>query len=278
MLVCTWNVRGIHNIGPRRMAAIVEAMKDADILLLQEVGWSRNQDELLAQALQEAGFTQPVSSCLRGLEKKRYGCMIASKWRIERNDTDWLGAPFKQLIARATVHESNQRAVDVISVHIPNGSGNGVAKPQTFEALSTILRSSPNVPRIVGGDFNEPRSFGVGGMRTFGQRQREDGSFDCDGDRFGKPRTWWDAMVRSVLEQEPTLGLRRAFAVKHGVNASETSHVVRKQERCFDHLLVSPHFTVDDCEYLHRVRTDDVPEIGPLSDHSALRARLRIAR
>src|SRR5690349_19617022 len=102
--ICTWNVQGIRDIDPQRMARMVPAVQDADILLLQEVGWSRDQDRRLEDALVHAGFAKPVSSCLRDVEKKRYGCMVASKWRTEPNITQWPGAPFQQLIARATVY------------------------------------------------------------------------------------------------------------------------------------------------------------------------------
>jgi endonuclease/exonuclease/phosphatase family metal-dependent hydrolase len=62
--------------------------------------------------------------------------------------------------------------------------------------------------------------------------------------------------------------MQHAYWEIYGRGVMPVSHVNRGHPRWFDHMFVSPHFRVEQCEYVHELR-------GPeLSDHSALRAKL----
>ena len=63
----------------------------------------------------------------------------------------------------------------VFSVHMPNGSGNGWAKIDAFEALATALEERPTGARIVAGDFNEPFRFEAGTVVSFAYPARRAG-------------------------------------------------------------------------------------------------------
>lgn len=273
MLVLSWNIRGITGIGEKRLGRILAAVReqDVDLLLLQEVTAERDLRDRIREQLEGIG--------LRGFffsgettGQKKYGNVIASQWPVEPQTRGWAPrAPWEPLLARATVH-MEPVVVDVISAHIPNGSDHGWKKIETFEALAYALQNAPDQPRILGGDFNEPREVMPSGhMITFGQSVHADGTISSSGMKTkngeAHPRYRWDHAVRSVLAGPSSHGLRHVFHDRHGWSAP-TTHVIRGADRFFDHLLVSHHFSVVDAGYLHEWR-----ERG-LSDHSAAWARL----
>lgn len=82
----------------------------------------------------------------------------------------------------------------------------------------------------------------------------------------------WDRAVRWLFEKQDEHGLRHAYWEAHEHGAMAVSHVVTGgKPRWFDHMFVSPHFRVEQCEYLHKLRRPG------LSDHSALSAKLMLA-
>lgn len=272
MFVLSWNVHAIRGIGPRRLRRVMDAIAslEPDVVMLQEVGHkpelvTRFRDGLVGIGL--AGFFYSGDP---KHESKRYGNVIASRWRLEPHKVGWApGSPWHQLLARATVTVDGTE-VDVLSSHIPNGSGNGWRKIDTFEALASALNSAPDMPRILGGDFNEPRHVNAdGSVITFGSEQIDDGSYAMIGDwtLFGEthPRSRWDLAVKSVLDGAATHGLRHAFVDRHHPE-NEVTHVTAANRRFFDHILVSSHFEVEDAGYRHDWRA---PKDGTkaLSDH-----------
>ena len=56
---------------------------------------------------------------------------------------------------RATVY-SGDGDIDVINVHVPNGSQHGWDKIETLEGIANVIQDAPDDPRILAGDFNEP--------------------------------------------------------------------------------------------------------------------------
>ena len=240
-----------------------------DILLLQEVGLSAAPAVL--KCLRDLGLPGVHSGDIDAREKA-YGCLVASRWPVERSRS--LGRlPWPQLVARASV-ASPHGVLDALSVHIPNGSKNGWNKVRSFEVLADELRNAGNVPRIVAGDFNEPREVRPSGqLVTFGETVAKSGRVSCGGDKKGAcgethPRRRWDAAVRSVLAGQSSHGLRHAFHSVHGPGVSTTSHLTRGRPRFLDHLFISRHFEVLSCSYNHEWR-----EAG-LSDHSAVLCEL----
>ena len=55
-------------------------------------------------------------------------------------------APFPELLARATVSLPDEQDIDVFTAHIPNGSGHGWRKIDTFTVLSATLRRALDSP------------------------------------------------------------------------------------------------------------------------------------
>ncbi len=53
----------------------------------------------------------------------------------------------------------NEGDIDVFTAHIPNGSKYRRKKIDTFHALAAELRRASDSPRILTGDFNEPKLF-----------------------------------------------------------------------------------------------------------------------
>ena len=87
---------------------------------------------------------------------------------------------------RVTVQASvsaNGRPFLVISVHIPNGSGYGWKKIDTFKALKEVVLEAKDKPCVVTGDFNEPQFIPLqdgGRIVTWGQEWKgREGRYEC---------------------------------------------------------------------------------------------------
>jgi endonuclease/exonuclease/phosphatase family metal-dependent hydrolase len=277
VLVVTWNVKAICGVSLGRLDTLLERLASVqpDILLLQEVG--DGAVHLFLEGLQKHGLRVFWGGCV-AREGKPYGNIIASPWPLQGVASDWSGAPWPQLLTRATV-AVEQRDVDVLTAHIPNGSGNGWRKVDTLQALTRALRGSAAGPRILGGDFNEPRRFlPDGDLVSFGARRRSDGTFSLEGNRRDsagrqpaetRPRLEWDRAVKDVLAPGASHGLRHAYHEVHGFSAAPATHEVQGKPRFFDHLLVSQDFAVEDAGFFHEWRAEK------LSDHSAAWTKLR---
>ena len=192
-------------------------------------------------------------------------CLIASRWKLTPDD---IGrpreAPYPESLGRATVSAPGEREIDVFTAHIPNGSGNGWRKIDTFHVLAAELRRANDSPRILTGDFNEPKRFEDSGqIVTF-----EECEVGCWRDQFGdeRSRIEWINGVLSVLDGESQHGLRDAYRVRNGF---QTPDLVTWGTRCFDHTFVSEHFRVLACGYYH-----DWREELKLSDHSPMWVKL----
>lgn len=274
----TWNVKAIRGVSQSRLDGILARLTAVkpDIILLQEVGDS--VAGLFLEQLLRREFRTFWGGCV-AREGKPYGNIIASRWPVQGVASDWSGAPWPQLLTRATV-SVEQRAVDVITAHIPNGAGNGWRKVDTLQALARALQNAGVAPRILGGDFNEPRRFlPDGDLVSFGARRRRDGTFSLDGSRRyptigaqpaeSRPLVEWDKAVQDVLARGAAHGLRHAYHDIHGFSPMPATHEIQGKARFFDHLLASKDFVVEDAGFFHEWR------IEKLSDHSAAWTKLR---
>jgi len=193
-----------------------------DLLLLQEIGLGSLPNHL-REGLSSAGLPHFVYSGDLGSNGKRYGCVVASKWPVQLTPIGWApGVPWPQLLASAIV-TSPWGEVDVFVAHIPNGSGNGWRKIETFEALALALGGMPSRPRILGGDFNEPmKVLPNGEIIPFGGVQNADGTFHWEGERFHSKsrdkhlRARWRTGVLSILGTDAAHGLRHVWFDRHG--------------------------------------------------------------
>ncbi len=280
MLILSWNV----NCGPpEKLIAKIED-KQPDIITLQEVRvlfankW--------AKRLREIGFNVHLSGkeVWRGkkVPDRWYHCLIASRWDLTPDGIKWREkAPYRELLGRATVSVPDEGDLDVFTAHIPNGSGYGWEKIDTFHVLSAELRGASDSPRILTGDFNEPESFKRSGeIVTFVEGTHEVGgkSGPIYRDKFRKqrqsrPSIEWTNGVLSVLGGVSHHGLRDAYRDRRGFGwPTPVTHRTKslKEPRCFDHTFVSRHFEVVNCGYFHEWRK------AGLSDHSPMWTELRL--
>jgi len=283
VFVLTWNIHAIVGAGQDRRHAIVArlAEREPDIVLLQEVG--NEVARHLLPELEACGFAAFFGG-VEGAAEKKYGNVIASRTPLRPVQVGWAKAPWPQLLTRASVTVDG-REIDVISAHMPNGSGNGWKKIETFEALAAALAASPSMPRIVGGDFNEPQAILASGeVVSFGAKQNRDGTYCLEGNKRSPrsprpgivveshPRKRWNDGVKSILGSDAPHGLRHIHHAVHGFENTPVTHLVRNQLRFFDHLLVSSDFVVEDAGFFDEWRK------AKLSDHSAAWGRVALDR
>jgi endonuclease/exonuclease/phosphatase family metal-dependent hydrolase len=266
--VVTWNV------GLRR-SSVLDALSQyrPDILTAQEVRVEHAdafRERLVAAGLRPVHYTGNSRA-----RSKRYGNVIASRWPMDTVELQYKKRPpWPRLLACVSISVGGRRII-IITAHIPNGSGNGWAKIDTFFALAELVCETRGHPCVVTGDFNEPQLLLQDDrIVTWGQEQDCKGRFVCwDYWRFaGRSGTGeqWDSAVRWLFEKREEHELRHAYWQAHGHGAMDITHLPRGQPRWFDHMFVSTHFRVESCGYLHDVRRRGG------SDHSALRATLRI--
>jgi len=259
----TWNVN-------RRRADVLDALKHLakpDILTLQEVTFRWRKD--FQDRLADMGLKWCCPDSQRHTRGKDYGSLIASCWKTDPVEPRYLREKpaWHELLVQASM-SVNGRTFLVINVHIPNGSKYGWKKIDTFKALNEVVRQAKGKPCIVTGDFNEPKLIPLqdgGRIVTWGQW------WDADEGGYVSTGKWkqWDAAVRWIFEKHDEHQMRHAYW-DHERGGMPVSHVTHGVPRWFDHLFVSPHFRVKQCEYLHSVRLEHI------SDHSALSARLML--
>lgn len=286
MKIISWNVRFQGLAG--RIQQVVEALRteSPDIVLLQEV--TDAHLVRVVEGLANFGLTQAVDSSTDaperppesrgGKARKGYSTLIASHWPVERADDKWrTKAPYPEAVLRATVSPADAEPLDVFNVHIPNGSGNGWRKILTLDVLYAALTRGADCPRILAGDFNEPRQYRRSGqIVSWGPRLHDDGGISDSHkrrtDRFGttRPVSDWSRGVLRVLGGASHHGLRDVYRAVHGFDRVPVTHVTTKgRPRCFDHGFVSRHFEIIDANYHHGWRE------RRLSDHSPLWFRLQ---
>lgn len=173
MLILSWNVRFQTLAGQIDSVSAAIGSVHPDIVTLQEVKSDLGQqmaDQLASLGLEHVYASNAAAPSGR-FGRKIYHCVIASRWPVSKYPDDkWRGnAPFPKLLARATVGTPDGN-LDVFTAHIPNGSANGWKKIDTFNVLSAALRRADDSPRVLTGDFNEPRQFRSSGqIDTWGE-------------------------------------------------------------------------------------------------------------
>ncbi len=278
MHLLSWNVDQLGS--SKRIEAVAEAiaLKKPDIVTLQEVR-SRHAAEV-AKALERCGLRHVWHShdpppCSRRQVEKAYNCVIASRWPVDppsEGDAWRCRAPFPEVLGRVLV-EAPAGKIDVFTAHIPHGSGHKWKKVETFDTLAVALRNGTDSPRVLTGDFNEPKQFlSSGQIVSFGERQvgKHGPMLSLDGCWRGRRRVHWANGVRAVLAGTSHHGLRDAYRERYGFAAATpvTHRTTGGNPRCFDHTFVSRHFEVADCGYYHEWRR------RRLSDHSGMWTKL----
>lgn len=263
----SWNIRANCGASDARLTSIADAIEStaADVVMLQEVACGTAKQ--LGTVLRARGFNSFQFSGGAG-RQFRYGSALASRFPIRALSNRGLGSPWPQLFARAIV-DCPAGSIEFLSAHMPNGSRYGWKKIEMFEALSGLLTSDNQTPRVIGGDFNEPRRFlRDGAVVSFGAD--EDGV--VRGSWKGIANTRWQNAVENVLG--PRSSVAHTWLCRNQ-GRPQTTHVNRGVTNCFfDHLLVSrDHFVVTSAGYHHHWRWGS----RALSDHSAAWATIRRA-
>ena len=131
----------------------------------------------------------------------------------------------------------------VFSVHMPNGSGNGWAKIDAFEALATALEERPTGACVIAGDFNEPFRFEADAVVSFAYQHGEHA--DALWRRRGThtpvreyPRRKWQDAVGRVLGGD-IRPRRSAASPERWLLRTRITCDHRWTPRLFDHILVS---------------------------------------
>jgi len=278
LTVATWNIQAIRGASDDKVKRIASALERhmPDVVLLQEVSTEGDLPQRLSAALKglflRFSVVSPATEIRRADgRRKAYASAVFSRWPAE--PLPWTEVfPWPQLVAsaRLTVPGAGLTAV---SVHAPNGSGNGWDKVRTLEALHAGLATLDG-PVVVGGDFNEPRTF-----EPFLESFRALPGGATEGvwtDKFGETdsRARWQLAVEQIMgpaDARPPGAWVGEFATRATGTGIEATHVVSgNKPRCFDHILVSPPVVPTRVDYDHAVRLGD----GACSDHSIVLAEV----
>lgn len=279
--VATWNTQSIRGASDAKLERVADAVgrHRLDVLALQEISsrsdtFARLLPLLRAKGLTYATFSgESTGSAGESQRHKGYGNVIASRWPL--TPVPWpVPTTWPQLIAAGDVRLPGH-LLRVVSVHIPNGSGNGWQKVYALEALHQGLLQTPSNCMVMG-DFNEPRAF-TPVLRSF--RADVDGAADGQWtDKFGQRlarRRWQDAVMALFgPESDPGLGRwpGRLATGQVGVDDEATHVLANGSPRYFDHILTTAPIAVTDLTYDHEVRLGP----APISDHSMVIATVNL--
>lgn len=216
--------------------------------------------------------------------QRRDGLLIASRWPVRVLDSTRLGMQWPERILSVSV-EHPEASFELHTTHVPNGSqgyskfrkGDQGArlekKIDTLEAVCRALWASPRQPRILTGDFNEPkRELPTGAFQYW----NEDGACPAPlRQRFGER---WRAAGAGVFEGLPTIGVRDAYREVNGFDGNDYSWVYGADTRVryrYDHIFASTHFAIEACGYDQSFREKPAIDVTAPSDHAAIWAKLR---
>lgn len=256
----SWNVSWQSKATPRDRIAYLAAHKP-DVVALQEV---RNID---AYSTELNSIVLPHNLGLR--VEHGLGLLVGARWPIERLDSIKFHIPdeenhfYRDPPAQAEVEIRmlslkvcrDERPFELHVVHVPPGSQNGWRKIDTFRAVYNRLAVHSEMPRLLCGDFNEPRNVTKDGVTTWAGKNRH----------ARKDPKKWAAAVESVLLGLAKFDLADAFRIVYSDNLHEFWSVqMRKSRRRYDHIFASTSLHVDRANYLplNRHLSDHRPAIA----------------
>ena len=278
--VLSWNLR-FQGFG-KQIDGICNVIENdcADVLTFQEVSEKHSKD--FFKRLEKLGYCH-LHYAWKGTKFDsgkwiRHGVFIAAKHRLEVMGK-WIDqAKFPDLFAHVKIFSPNfPKGIEFVTAHIPNGSGYGWIKVEHFRILSKALIESPDSPRILTGDFNEPQAFLTSGqIVSFNSEFKKNGGIKVSGiyskkvpEGIPQLKAEWGRSVRDVLSHHAH-GMKNVYEQIHGMHPTPVTHLVKGGgERCFDHGFASRHCKIIDSGYHHKWRKTG------LSDHSALWFEIR---
>jgi endonuclease/exonuclease/phosphatase family metal-dependent hydrolase len=273
--VLSWNVAGRADKLPAQLDAVLG--RAPDVVALQEI--SRRTYAAWRHGLSQAGYSIVSAAELAELPYPRppYRYPQIKQTQIHRKnfnltasrhpmaalpglsfeDPEEARLAFPEKFVAAEVSLAGQ-PVEIHNGHAPPGSTRYLLKPQALAAIARRLEVRPQMPQILSGDFNAPKS------------EAEAGPVVTWADRYPEVEAEWDAAERRILEHPR---LRDAYRQVHQPGDPwPYSHRVKRRggvhDRRYDHIFVSAHFAVRACRYL----TDWLA----FSDHAAVEADLAL--
>jgi len=245
MRLISWNIG--HPTKGQGIEKVIRALREAspDIVALQEI--PRRVPQALLEGLIQMGLqVLPPLIPTRG-----WGLLTASKWplkpldgavfEIPKDEEGFYrgrhpapdGTPARLLSVRV---ERPQGMFELYNVHVPPGSQAGWRKIDTLRAVAKRMAVPSALPRILCGDFNEPRTELAGGGVESGANYNIYARSD---------RNRWQTAVESIFVGLPEIGVRDVFRAVHGDRVQNlVSHRLRNSgnPRRYDHVFASKVF------------------------------------
>jgi exodeoxyribonuclease III len=255
MRLITWNVNGRVtklNAQAQRVSEL-----EADVVCLQEVtrttvsGWTKWFEEWGFHS--RHSLSKLPEDTTQG--RRRYGVLIASRWRIGEECAVDLVLPWAERSCSAHI-ETSLGGIELHTTHLPAGSADrndGThSKSETFESIAAQLSTVATRHRILCGDFNSP------------EREWLDGRIMCFGGRVAKDGT----IVPGKTERS-----RRQLAAEESVMIGLRQHGWRDMYRALhpasDELIDDHSFQNRNRGNIFRKRFDHVFASGPIEAVSA---------
>ena len=256
--VASWNINAVRGASPAKLADVASALAKhkPDLLLLQEAMCSVASGNSCKPGTAPIGLDHVHFSGFPARRERstatRHTGMIASRWNLQPRawpvKTEW-----PQLIVAAEV-DTPLGELLIVGTHIPNGTGNGMQKVYSLEALTAGLTPS-RIPVVLAGDFNEPRTFTPCDLMSIPApyyRGATEGTFtDLHG--ITHERLRWQRAVEAAL------------AAGDERNAWGGHHVVTQVGIEFE----ATHLAADDPPHVHHPHHTTAS--GPLGDHHTAR-------
>lgn len=233
-------------------------------------------------ALSKLGLSELVTSQRGG----RLELLVAARWPLERLADTVFDIPadeaafYRKPAQEGRVHVRMLSAhvvrpgspFELHAAHVPPGSSTGWRKVDALRGIRQRLAVQSARPRILCGDFNEPRTESAE-IETWAHHNRWSRSAP---DR-------WDRAVRDVLVGLDEYDLGDVFRRLHGDRVGELWSVrTRGGVRRYDHVFASKAFEVGRAEYVHeidaRVLSDHTPALVELATRGELSAPAAILR
>lgn len=202
------------------------------------------------------------------------GLLLASRWPFEVLDPTRWDLPWPERALSAVVAGPGGKFA-VHTVHVPNastgitlyrkdreaGADRLAKKTETFEGVFAGLAESPELPKVLTGDFNTPR---------FERPDGEVGYWEESCPAALRPvlRDRWLAAERNVIQGLGKYGMYDVFRGLHGYEREAFSwEATNKVSRYrYDHVFASEVFKPVACEYLHEFRLNSSHHAGILAD------------
>lgn len=270
MRLLSWNVQ--HLGDGERVARTVERIRSVspDVVALQEI--EASAETAVRAQLTKIGLGN-METLHAALHVRGSNVLVASHWPLQPLDPTHYHPPADEVDFYRDPTGIDGEVVRLLSIlierpgapfevhctHVPPGSDRGWRKIDAFRGIHQRLAVPSPVPRILCGDFNEPRSEDTeGNITTWG---------DPGGNQHaGVARERWSAAVLAVLRGLAAHDLPDAVrAVHREKTAAEWSHLKGGKRRRYDHAFASTALGPVRAEYLHDGWTGK-----GLSDHAAL--------